>query len=349
MTRFLGIVLVVCALGCDSSNTPPFTGDGGSIPRSEAGQPLYDGNVGIWDGLIRGDGEICAAVKVDLSQLQPTIVLLVDQSGSMNQSFGSTLRWDAVYDTLMDGQTGVVKRLESQVRFGLALYTSENGFENGHQCPLLTEVPAALNNHQAIDDVYAPATWKDDTPTGEAVDAVAAKLKADTWPGTKAIVLATDGEPDTCDAPDPNTGDNLITARQLSVDAVTRAHDAGILVYVISVGADISDAHLTDLAKAGGGAQATPFRALAPDQLVQAFDTIVGGLIDCRFTLNGQIDPRLAGQGTVTLDGEELLHGDEWTLTDAKTLELLGAPCQALLAGGDHKVDAVFPCGAVIE
>ncbi|MBW2731666.1 MAG: VWA domain-containing protein [Deltaproteobacteria bacterium] len=323
----------------------PF-GDG-SIPRTEAGVPLYEGGVGLWDGLIR-DGEICAEVKVDLSKLEPTVTLLVDQSSSMKEPFGDQLRWFAVYETLMDSQVGVVKRLESQVRFGLTLYTSDGG-STGGVCPRLTKVPPALNNYQSIDDIYGPARWRGDTPTGDSVDAVTEELKRETWAGAKAIVLATDGEPDTCENSSPDSEAEREAARQLSVDAVQRAREAGITVYVISVGDDVGDAHLADLAKAGGGSQAVPFKALDSSQLVAAFDSILAGLIDCRFTLEGEIDPLLAGQGRVSLNGQSLLFGEEWTLVDSKTLEVLGEPCETLLAGGDHQVEAVFPCGAVIN
>src|SRR5688572_21933546 len=135
----------------------------------------------------------------------PTIVLLVDQSGSMTEDFGGTDRWQAIYDTLMDPDDGVIAPKQSAVRFGLTLYTSHDGSEGG-MCPILTEVPPALDNFDAMDDVFAPAEPDDETPTGESLAAVAATLDAFTEPGPKAIVLATDGEPDSCAEPNPQNG-----------------------------------------------------------------------------------------------------------------------------------------------
>jgi hypothetical protein len=73
----------------------------------------------------------CVDVQVQVEPIIPTLVLLVDQSGSMTSNFGGQDRWDAVYETLMDPADGVVASLESSVRFGLTLYTSENGFDGG--------------------------------------------------------------------------------------------------------------------------------------------------------------------------------------------------------------------------
>src|SRR5688500_14799668 len=71
-----------------------------------------------------GDGdEDCASVAVELTDTVPTVMLLIDRSGTMDFDFASTTRWWAVYDTLFDDTAGVVKRLEQEVRFGMALYT----------------------------------------------------------------------------------------------------------------------------------------------------------------------------------------------------------------------------------
>ena len=59
-------------------------------------------------------------------------------------------------------------------------------------------VSIALDNHAAIDAVYGNNNPQDETPTGESIDAVAGQLAAFEENGPKIIILATDGEPDTC-------------------------------------------------------------------------------------------------------------------------------------------------------
>ncbi len=309
-----------------------------------------DGGVGALPDAFPGissDARVCAEVEVQLSKQIPDVLLLLDQSGSMTAGFGGTNRWEAMYQTLMDPMTGVVKTLESEVRFGLALYTS-NGGNAGGVCPILTEVPIAIDNHAAIDAVFGPANPQSDTPTGESIAAVTAELAAlPPAMGPRIIVLATDGLPDSC--ADPNS---LATAQ--SVAAAQAAWTAGFPIYVISVGDDVQGSHFQDLANAGaglpvGGATNAPYyTALEPAGLVAAFEDIIGGVRSCVFTLEGAVDPALAGGGVVILDGRELVYGSEWRLNDASTLEVLGAACDMLLTGGDHELKASFTCDAII-
>lgn len=315
---------------------PGGSGDGGSDEGGGSG-----GDSG-------GDGADCPGVEVSLSGVTPTVMLLVDRSGTMNRDFGNTDRWSAVFDTLMDGATGLVKRLDQQVRFGISLYSGRDG---NSTCPILAGLPPALGNYGAILDLYRPLDPIEDTPTAPSLSAARATLAAVQDPGPKIIVLATDGEPDTCAVPDP---DGLPEARADSVAAAQAAHAAGVDVYVISVGDEVSQAHLQDMANAGvglpvGGAERAPFyQALDPGALVDAFDTIIGGVQSCTFALDGTVDLDRASEGTVTLDGTPLDFGTEWRLPDERTLELLGPACDTLLAGGQHQVKAEFECGGVV-
>ncbi len=288
----------------------------------------------------------CAEVQVVVEPIIPTLVLLVDQSGSMTADFGGQPRWDAIYETLMDPGSGVVSSLESSVRFGLTLYTSEDGFEGG-ECPMLTTVDPAIDNHAAIDQAFAPANPVDETPTGESLAAIAPQLAAAPFDGPKGIVLATDGEPDTCAQPNPQQG------QQEALDAATAAFGMGVTTFIISVGDDVGAQHLQEMANVGVGKapddpDAAPYyQALDPDQLVAAFEEIIGSFVSCQLIIEGEVDLDQACDGTVTLDGVELECGTQWSLPDASTLELLGDACETLQDGMDHTVDASWPCGAI--
>ena len=92
----------------------------------------------------QGEAATCVDVSVSFEANEATVVLLIDQSGSMDQDYDGTDRWGALYDALMDPSDGVVASLESEVRLGLALYTSYDGFD-GPTCPVVTEVDAAFD------------------------------------------------------------------------------------------------------------------------------------------------------------------------------------------------------------
>jgi von Willebrand factor type A domain len=294
---------------------------------------------------LEAGSEGCNEVMVSVEPVIPTIVLLVDQSGSMTEDFSGQTRWDALYDTLM-GPTGSVITLQSDVRFGLTLYSSTDGFEGG-QCPQLTEVGPALDNFAAMDAVYAPADPIDETPTGESLALVATALAAFAEPGPKAIVLATDGEPDTCEVPNPQQG------QPESIAAVQAAFDAGVSTFVISVGNEVGEAHLQEVANAGVGkavddANPAPFYvALDAGDLVDAFGEIIGGFISCEIPIDGIVELPQACDGTLLLDGVELTCPDDWHMLDESTIELLGEACATWKDGQPHGVAATWPCGAV--
>ena len=289
----------------------------------------------------------CGEVTVTLEPVVPTIVLLIDQSGSMTADFGGQDRWSAVYETLMDPDDGVVAQLESQVRFGVTLYTSEDGNE-GPECPLLTSVEAALENREAIDAQYGPATPNDETPTGESLQAVATSLAALDFEGPKAVVLATDGEPDTCDTPNPQEGQPEALA------AAEFAFGEGISTFIISVGDDVGADHLQEMANVGVGKApddpmpAPYYEALDAGQLVEAFNEIIGTFISCELSIDGEVDLDQACEGTVRLDGEVLECGVDWDVPDESTLLLVGEACELLKDGASHSVDASWPCGAIV-
>ena len=328
--------LLVCLLaaGCVGSI------DGGGDPL-EPDEPGGDPGGGGND-----DDEDCASVQVELTDTVPSVMLLVDRSGTMDYEFGPTSRWWAVYDTLFDENVGVVKRLEQEVRFGMALYTADNGV-----CPIIEQMAPAMGNFLPLRNLYAAYDPVDETPTAVSIDAMVNTLSGIQETGPKIIVVATDGEPDTCEVPDP---DGLPAARSAAVGAAQRAHAAGIDVYIISVGDQIAQSHLQDMANAGvgktlGGPDNAPYyQAFNADALVGAFDTIIGGVRSCTFAMDGRVDPAQAEYGTVTLDGRELTFGTDWHLTDESTLELLGEACTTVM-NGDHTVEAEFTCESIVE
>jgi hypothetical protein len=244
------------------------------------------------------------------------------------------------------GTSGVVRQLQDKARFGLSLYSAADG---NPTCPILKTVAPAMSNFDAINSTYTAHSPLEDTPTGASLTAMIPILEAVTEPGPKIVVLATDGEPDTCAVKDP---DGRPEARQESIAAAQAAQTAGIDTYVISVGDAVAQAHLQDMANAGvglpiGGTQAAPFfRALSPQELINAFNAIVSGVRSCNFALDRTIAPADVPTGTVTLDGAPLQHGTDWeVLEDGQTLELRGAACEQLMAGGNHVVEAEFECG----
>lgn len=297
-----------------------------------------------------GNNGVCASTNVDLGHQLPTVLLLVDQSGSMDQKFGTSDRWQTLRTALMDPAMGIVNTLQGQVRFGLTLFSGLNG---AAPCPALTTVTPALNNFKPIDMAYPVPTSAilDDTPTGESIAAAAKILQAVTEPGPKVIVLATDGEPDTCATPDPQTPE----AKEVAVKAAQDAFAAGIFTFYISVGNEVADGHATEMANVGQGFPRTDkmvrfYRANDQAALAKAFATIVDGVRSCSFQLNGTVKDGGETDGAVTLDGKAVPLNDPngWRLSSPTTVELVGTACETVKDKNDHKVAAKFPCGTIV-
>lgn len=290
-------------------------------------------------------GEVCADADVTFEPKTPTIYLLLDQSGSMTAAFNGVTRWQAVYDALLAPGQGLVEQFQAEVRFGMGLYTAQDA---DPVCPQITEVAPDLNNYGAMEAVFIMNQPVEDTPTGDSIVAVLPTVLADPAEGTKAIVLATDGEPDTCAVLDPQMG------QPEAVAAATMAYDQGVLVYIISVGDEVSDAHLQDMANAGAGVQMgdpnAPFwKANDNAGLVAAFQQIIEGVRSCKLGLNGSVEEGKADQCSVLVNGAPVPFGDPdgWQLNDPSEVELVGAACDAIQEGA-ASVKITCPCGVVI-
>ena len=301
------------------------------------------------DGGTPGEGGTsCPNVTVTFEKRVPTVVLVVDQSGSMNDKFGGGTRWTVARDALVNNTNGVVKILEKEVRFGLAMYTSKDGFAGG-ACPLLAEVDIALSNYPAIRDKLMSSSPIGDTPTGESVAAVVKKLENPAIPGPKYIVLATDGEPDTCAVPNPSNG------QPEAIAAAQSSFTKGIPLFYISVGTDVSATHAQAMANAGQGLdpkgtkKAKYYVASDAASMKAAFDAIIYGVRSCTFKLNAKVLD--ASKGVVTVDGVKVPYStpDGWTLSgDGTEVTLNGATCEKVKSG-DHSISAQFACGAAVR
>lgn len=329
-------LLLVAALQLACSDGPGSAAPDAATPADASGSDADAAPAGF-----------CSTLLAHFTPVVPTVVLVVDRSGSMRADYGGASRWDALYTTLMAPASGIVTRLADQVRFGLLLYSGHDGDPDG-PCPTLHDVAAAQGNVAAIDAVYGAIEPGEGTPTGAAVAAATPMIQAVAAPGPRLLILATDGLPDTCGDP---SDDSSAEARSAVLSAVEAAHEADIDTYVIGVGPDISSEHLQEVANAGRGLapdgpdNATYYRALDAAALVDAFQQIINGARGCVFVLDDPVDPDIA-EGTVSLDGEPLAPGTDWHLRDGSTLELLGAACDAILAGGEHTVEAAFTCPA---
>ena len=301
-----------------------------------------------------GDGDDsmsggCAKVNVAARPTTPNVILIVDQSSSMKEDLGGVSRWQALKNVLL-GNDGLIAELESQVRFGLYLYSSNDA---EIACPALTNVPAKLDNLNDITAVYQPADMIEDTPTGDAINAIVDMLGnsfVDQGGADQTIfILATDGEPDTCAEPDPQRG------QEEAIAAVERAFDNKFKTFVIAVSEDnedgISSGHAQDLANAGSGVAGSPFyRVSNVNELEDSLHQIVSGQLDCVVRLDGTFPEEVAtacdAKGTISVTGKELTCDTDWVIVDCSVIEIKGEACTNLKKP-NATISAKFACGGI--
>ncbi|MGB8222456.1 MAG: vWA domain-containing protein [Polyangiales bacterium] len=304
-------------------------------------------------------GNGCQSIQVTPTRSTPNVMFLVDQSLSMDTNdFGpsNANRWTAAHDAI----TSIVSGTESIVRFGLTTYTSDNGNRNP-PCPRLpTQVGFALENSGPIGNQY-PASYPSQdgayTPTGDSINSLVGLIQANPPPaeGPTIIVLATDGEPNSCVYPNPNDSHNPQYSRDLAVSAAANAHTAGIDIFVLWVGELTNQGtrdHIQEVANAGIGQSSAPFwQGTDPQNLEDEFRDIIGASISCDVQMDRQFDDvaQACSEGDVRLNGTPLACPSDWQVKPgvSNVIELVGSACDTFKSGSST-FTAVFPCGAIV-
>jgi Mg-chelatase subunit ChlD len=297
-------------------------------------------------------GEGCADGLARTSRVTPRVILVVDGSCSMSTDYPSSgpsatmcdnndnSRWSALREALLDGQDGVVTRLAGLIEFGLVVFGTQR------ECPITgNPIDPALDNREAIDSAFGQRPPGMFTPTGAALDWVYENMirgqRLDTDDGPEIVILATDGEPNSCGDAETNY--------QPSVDALMKGQGLGVTTYVISLAGAAGEFHdhLQQLATIGGGPSARLYEPGTPEQLAADLELLIGGSVGCDVALNGVVTPGMECAGTVRLNGEPLeCNGDDgWVLVDARHIRVQGEACQRLMSSNTAQLQANFPCG----
>lgn len=291
--------------------------------------------------------ETCADQSVQVSRISPWVLFVIDRSSSMTEAYpGSTNRWQAIYDALMDPDAGVIARLQEVVHFGIMLYDGQG------TCPRLVTVDPAPTNYDAIRAVYEPSQPGLITPTAlalkEAYSLVPNQQQLLDRPniGKQFVILCTDGEPNGC----PSGFGGITTDFQGPIDEVTTAADKDIKTYVVSVasgGQEYQD-FLEQLAQIGNTGSPA-FNPTTKDDLVQQLTDIVGGAIGCEVELNGKVTVGSECLGYVELNSveQECDGPDGWRLVDESHIELQGQACDIFKTDPNVILNATFPCDVV--
>lgn len=348
----LALLMSVGVVGCGrtelvrySLDRPDASVDAGRDAGVDAGRLDAGFDAGIDAG--------CLDRPVPVTPAFPTVMLMIDRSGSMLDNLDGTdaglgaSRWEILQRSLR----AVLPPLDQQLALGAVTYPQQM---TSCSAPTTADLAPARGNVNALLTMLAGMEPLGGTPTAGVVTAASSTLlNTPTASSARALVLATDGAPncnfgldqDTCvctSTPQihPNCdGVTLCLDDTATIEAISTVfRDTRIPTYVIGIGSQLNQwsGMLDRMAIAGGAPRmGTPryYSVANQNELTDAFTRITAQLTRCTFLVNGvgANEPL-----TVKVDGVDVPAGPngwEWNNVQRTELVLHGMSCDRVAMG----------------
>ena len=307
--------------------------------------------------------DICGEENLNLQyDVSSDVLIVLDRSGSM---MGMLRRVETAINTIVGAS-------DDKIWFGLMPFPNSVPPNECRLVSIATEclapttphVPLGPNRAPDIEGVLAGLGICGSTPTTQTLANAHAYLNATATGHTKYVLLATDGvpncnsslDPATCECLDTESGCEGRPEACLDDEACYDALDAlladGIKTYVIGMGTWMgTDAVIMENMAIHGGTEHF-YPAEAPDELLAAFEEIMGTVVlSCRFDLNPSefVDPTKVN---FYIDGEvvprDTSHTNGWDYVDEDTIEFYGPWCDRILSGDISGVTATYGCHTIM-
>ena len=322
---------------------------GGCLPSEEHGGGAAGtgsssgGGSGSTTGGNSSDPTKCGVLNFMLAKGgTPDLLIVQDISGSMAQteddqtaSAGTPSKWTEISAAIQS----VVGQI-STVDWGLMMFPT-NG---GNQCaPSTADVPVGASTATAISAKLMATTPNGSTPTADTIDAAVKYLQGVTDGNAKYILLATDGEPNSCSG----GGDDAAGAEK----AITAAATAGISTFVVGIGTTGgAQTTLNAMAVAGKQAQAgatSYYPVTSQAALETVLKNVTGQIVSCSYAL--QTAPANPDLVDIQEDGmtipRDQTHTNGWDFGPGDlSINFYGAACSNLQNGSVSNVGAVYGC-----
>jgi hypothetical protein len=341
-------LLLVCAAGCGRTPVYRFVN-------------VYDATVpdaSLPDASVPDAGaKPCIPGMLTLTRASPVAGFIIDRSSSMSDRFDTSTKWQSLIAAL----TTALPPFDQSIQIGALIFPV--GGNNALAClpPGAADLAPDFGNVSTFIDLLNANGPSGSTPTAGAIDLAAASVlgvRAST--ASRALVLATDGEPDCNAGLDPRTC-SCIGSRTCNsirclddvrtIDRIAHYADAGLPTYVIGI-APSTDTEfirvLNEMAVAGGRPQqgtGTSFFGVSSEaELTSAFSTISSQVGACVY-LSSSVPTTDKGI-VVTLGTQVLDEGTGWIWTDRNNgeLTLLGAACDEAAAMLNVPLNATIVC-----
>jgi hypothetical protein len=329
------VVALIFAAGC-LGGPPPGAGNGsGNGNGNGAGNGSGNGNGA---GGIPDPGCGKSTFPISLSKADPNVMLVVDDSGSMQDLVPGTTQ--SKWTTLKTAVKTLLTSYTGKVRWGVSIFPSPGG----NSCSAgQVDIACGPGNESKITALLDPMTDNDiggNTPTETTLRAVEASGALRDPMRNNYVLLMTDGLP-TCNQ------DGRVTP---AVQSMYRASPS-IRTFVVGIGdgTQSDPGELNRWADAGGTARAAQgtkyYQANNITDLNQAFGEIIGAVASCTYQLADR--PPEANLLVPYLDGQAVApdpnHGFSYD-AGSNSLVFHGSACDRIKAGGVTNVDVIYGC-----
>ena len=306
-----------------------------SASATEASASATQGSISETDSDTAGDG--CGAELFQSANVPANVLIVLDRSGSMNQSIGggAGTKWQVALAAIDQ----FVSAFGDQARFGIMLYPGYNlSCSEGMSCSTgAVFVDPGPMTAQAIIDVLDEAqTCSFGTPTAETLESLLEYPGLEDQGRDNYVLLITDGD-STCEDPVPVVG-------------ALRVSNPEVKTYVLGFGGAVNPVELAAMAEAGGTAlpgEPAYYQADDAASLEAALTSIGGDFLSCAYVLSKPLpDP---DQLYVLFDGIHVPrdpgHANGWDYdANGNTVTFYGASCDALQSGQVADLQMVYGC-----
>jgi hypothetical protein len=354
-------LVTLCAASCGARTELNDGVDLGYPPPNEAG----------------ADAQVpCIPGKFQLTPATPSVMFLLDASGSMNETFASNgaTRWQVLGSSLATALPSV----NNTMSIGAVVFPDVSQ-QSDQDCaaPSSVNLAPAVGNVDPLLNLINSISPLGGTPTADAIPVAAQDLLGiRAASNARAIILATDGAPncnpaldsDTCTCADPQQticgqqgppfDPQLCLDDTRTVSRITEFTAEGLPTYVIGIhdpGNTEDESVLNEMADAGGrplsGADHY-YSAASQADLENAFVAIRNQIGTCTYLTSSV--PNGQGTITVTVNGVTIPFDPSgkqgWKWGDEANGEIIfvGQACTNLgeADGGTQKIDANVACSA---
>jgi hypothetical protein len=328
------------------------TGGVTGVAGAGAGTGGAGGNAGGAGTGVAGAGGtiVCGQTSVALQPLAPDILILLDNSLSMNDDLSGNRcvaagcsKWSQV----LTGIEEVVMTTQATVNWGLKFMDADSACG----VPPGVALDVGPGGYTAISAALAATQPLGDTPTELAINSAVSYLQSRTDPNSKYILLATDGLPN-CKPGDSRVTDDDSAGAEAALEA---ASTAGFNTFVVGIATSdaVSAATLGAMAIAGGeprpaGSDASYYVANDTATLEESLTTIAATATPCSFALPAAPAGSTLAISAATSGGSVTIAKDAangWAYAaDMKSVALKGTACASVQSGSYTSIVASYLC-----